>query len=386
MGTRPDYGTQRESAGFSWWVGSSQDALRALTGTPIREFNLDPGVCADCYRRGRALHRDLFGPDVPPPGLSTPAVSYGHANGLGCELLFPEGGEVNLLPIYDSLEDGLRRLEQPVDFATAGMAPFYLDFRGRLAEAFAGESVGFGYGLEGPLTTAYEVREIGFFCDLLDRPELAAVFLERLTDSILEFHRFQCQVLDLPVVNPHSAGLCDDLASFVPARLFGRLVVPFWDQYFCGFTSGTRHAHVEDLRVEQLPWLEEVGLWSYDPSISARLNPRLIAARCRVPFTWRIGEIHTPHLSEEDIAQTVFMAAADGATSVHLVISTPLCNEQGARRVAAFRQAGIEAKALLSAGAPRSELAQRVPPLRRERFWAHWPQLDTAFGAQADAE
>ncbi len=384
MGTRPNYATQREAAGFGWWVGSSQDALRALTDTPIREFNLDPSVCADCYRRGRALHRELFGPEVPLPALSTPAVSYGHANGLGCELLFPEGGEVNLLPVYGSLEEGLRRLAQPVDFAGAGMAPFYLDFRERLRAAFPGEAVGFGYGWEGPLTTAYEVREIGFFCDLLDRPELAAVFLERLTDSILEFHRFHCRVLGTPEINPHSAGLCDDLASFVPARLFGRLVVPFWEQYFAGLTSGARHAHVEDLRAEQLPWLEEIGLSSYDPSISARLDPCLIAAGCRVPFTWRIGEIHTPHLSADDIAQTVFMAAADGATSVHLVVSTPLCNERGAGHVAAFRQAGTEVKELLAAGCARSELAQRVPPERRRHFWQSWPHLGSA--AQAPAE
>ena len=56
-----DYETARREAGFTWSVGGSQGALRAVTGVPIREFNLDPSACAEAYRRGRPLLREMFG-------------------------------------------------------------------------------------------------------------------------------------------------------------------------------------------------------------------------------------------------------------------------------------------------------------------------------------
>ncbi len=372
MSYRPDYSTARQQAGFGWSAGSSQGALRALTGTPIREFNLEPEACIEAYRRGRPLIREMFGDDVSLPAVTTPAISYGHANGLGCDLLFPEGGEVAHTHIYDSLEQGLRALQEPVDFATAGMAPFYLDFRQRMQEAFPGEFVGFSFGLEGPLTTAYEVRGEGFFTDILDDPPLARRFMHALVDSILAFHRFLCSVRGAPPINPHGAGMCDDLSSFIPPRLWPELVLPSWDQYYCGMTTGSRSAHVENLTPEQLPFLEDIGLIRYDPSVSPKLNPRIIAERCRVPFVWRLVSYHYREMSLQDVADFVFQSAADGASGVTTIVAETMCNQEDVAKVHAFIRAGKEAKRLLESGCTREEIGERVSPAGKEKLWDGW--------------
>ena len=372
MPSRPDYPTARAEAGFTWSVGSSQGALRELTQTPIREFNLDPDACIEAYRRGRPMIREMFGEDVGMVGLATPAVSYGHVNGLGSELLFPEGGEVAQTHIYGSLEEGLRALREPVDFATAGMAPFYLQFRERMQEAFPDEPIGFSFGLEGPITTAYEVRGEGFFIDIFDDPPLAREFLHALTESILEFHHFLCSVRDAPPISPHGAGMCDDLASFIPARMFGEMVLPYWEQYYTGMTTGTRSAHVEDLRAEQLPFLEDIGLTRFDPSISAKLTPPIIAQHCRVPFLWRLGSFHYRDMSCRDVEDFVFQSAADGANGVITYASDPLCNDDGVAKIHAFIRAAKEAKRLLDEGCPREELADRVSAEGKQKLWEGW--------------
>ncbi len=370
----PDYERLRRDAGFSWSAGSTYLALLEVTGIPIREFNLNPDVCIGSYRLGRPLLWGVFGEDVRLPGVATPPVSYGHVNGLGSRLTFPEGGEVAHEHIYDSLEEGVAALQKPVDFARAGMAPFFLEFREKLQRAFPDEPVGFSYGLEGPLTTAYELRGDGFFYDLMDKPDLVKRFLELVVDSILEFHRFRCAVLGAPAVNPSAGGLCDDLASMVPPRLFPEIVLPAWERYYRGVTAGARRAHVEDLRPEQLPFLEDIGLVWYDPSISPKLNPRLIAERCRVPFGWRLGNFHYHNMSPQDVEDFVFQAAADGASSVFTYVSATMTNEATVKKVRAFIRAAKEAKRLLDAGAPREALRERVSPEGREKFWALWPE------------
>jgi len=369
---RPDYSVARGNAGFNFSVASGQGALRELTGVPIREFNLEPEACIEAYRRGRPMIREMFGEDVRLPGVSTPAISYGHVDGLGSELLFPEGGEVAHTHIYTSLEEGIEALKQPVDFPTAGMAPYFIEFRDKLIEAFPGEGVGLSYGLEGPLTTAYEVRGDGIFIDFMDNPDTFKQFMELLVDSILQFHRFLCGLSGRDPINPSGAGMCDDISSFVPPHLFADLVLPYWDQYFSGMTTGVRSAHVEDLRPDQLHFLEDIGLSSYDPSISPQLHPQIIARRCRVPFAWRLGSYHYREMTCRDVEDFVFQACADGASSVTTHVAEIMCNEETVPKVHAFIRAGKEAKRLVTEGCPRKEIAQKVSAEGQENLWHDW--------------
>ena len=378
MYEKPDYDIARERVGMRWSVGGTQGALRKLAGVPILEFNLSPAACVEAYRVGRPLLRETFGDEVVMPGLTTPAVSYGHANGLGCELIFPEGGEVGHTHVYGSLDEGIRALREPVDFALAGMAPLYLDFRGRMRAAFPDEDVGFSYGLEGPLTTAYELRGDGFFTDIFDEPDKTREFMRLMTDSIVSFHRFVCGVLGRGPVDPSGCGLCDDVASAIPPRMWADFVLPYWEQYYAGTTTGLRNAHVEDLRPTQLEHLETIGLDYYDPSVSNRLNPRIIAAECRVPFGWRLLDYQYPLLIREDIRDFVFQAVADGASSVFTFVSEITCDAESVGKVHAFIDAAREVKGLFDSGVGREEIGRAVTPAGRRRFWDAWPTPEQA--------
>lgn len=371
----PDYKTARQDKEFWWGVDYYiEELLRELAGVPIREFNLDPEAGIKAYKYGRPLIRELYGEDAGWKSPCTPAVSYGHVNALGSDLVFPEGGEVGHTPIYSSLDEGIAALQKPVDFAKSGMVPFYIDYRRRLKEAFPGEAIRFGFKFEGPVTTAWELRGEEFFMDIYDYPEKSKEFLRLVTQSILDYHDFLCKLDGIPSVNPNASGMADDIASMIPPLMWGEFVIPYWRQYFSGMTTGYISAHVEDLRPEHLNHLEEVGLRHYEPAVSGKLNPKIISAECRVPFSWKLVSWHFPSMDCTDIADIVYQSAADGASDVCATLGAGMGNKESAEKVKAFTSASREVTALLELGMSREDIGSKVSPSGREKLWEHWPE------------
>lgn len=374
MFRRPDYETLRSETKFRWFVSSSYLALLEVTGIPIKEFNLNPSAGIELYRKGRPMLREMFGPDIGLPGVSTPPISYGHINSLGAELIFPDDGEVNHGVLCETLEQGVEILKKPVDFKSAGMAPFYLDYRRRLQAAFPNEEIGFSYSLEGPITTAYTLRRDAIFYDPVDDPELTRKFLGLVVDSIIQFSYFQAKITNRPPINPGGSGLCDDVASMFNPNMWPEFVLPFWEQYYQGRTTGVRSAHVEDMRPAQLPFLEEIGLVNYDPSISPKINPKIISEKCRVPFGWRLGSFHYHQMSCQDVEDFVFQAVADGASYVFTIASATMCNDETVQKVHDFIRACEETERMLGEGATRQQIGECVSTEGRDKFWNHWPE------------
>ncbi len=370
---KPDYATLRDPSRFSWSVEATYLALLEITGTGLREFNLDPDAGIDVYRRGRKLLGALYGPELLLPGPATPPISYGHVNALGVALVFPEGGEVNYERGVHSMTQWCEVLSQPVDFATAGSIGFYLDYKARMEKAFPGEKVDLSWGHEGPMTTAYELLDFQAFTAAYDDPEGFRRFLDLQTRSIVAFIRFSRRLRGDPEVSPDSAGMCDDCASMYGPALWPEFVLPHWEQFFRGVTTGLRSAHVEDLRREQLRFLEDIGLTSYDPSISGKLNPRMIRENCRVPFGWRLANFHYPGLTEGEVRDWVFQAVADGASSVFTYVCAMMTGADTVKKVSSFIEAAREAKRMIDAGASRSDVGSNVSPAGRRKFWAAWP-------------
>lgn len=358
MNSRPNYGTARGDAGFTWTVSAGQGAVRSMAGIDIREFNLDPNACIESFRLGCPLVRELFGEEVQLPSPGTPAISYGHVDGLGTELIFPEGGEVGIKPLYSSLDEGIAALREPVDFARAGMAPFYTDFQRQLSEAFAGAPVSFNYSLEGPITTAWELRGSDFFLDVYDEPEKAHRFLGLVTDSIVDFGRFHNKMNRAPEFSPNGCGVADDIAAMIPPGKWEEFVVPYLERYFSGRTSGVRSAHIEDLTRDHLHHLEAVGLSMYDPSISPKLSPKAVRDGCQVPFSWRLGGFCYRDMTAQDVEDFVYQAVTCGASRVYTVIEECMCDDHTAEKVGAFIRAAKSAAEMLAAGADRSELSR----------------------------
>lgn len=370
---KPDYTTLRNETSFDWSVSGSYLAYLKMSEVPIQDFFLKPAACIEVYRTGRRRVRDLFGPEVGLGAPTTPPISYGHPNSLGAELYFPEGGEVAVEHFCkDSLDQAIAVLKQPVDFAKAPRAQFFLDFREQVQKAFPDESIWYSYGWEGPVTTAYEFRGDAFFLDLLDEPEKTREFLGLLTRSILDFYAWHCTISGRPVLKPEGVMICDDIASMVPPQLWPTFVLPYWDQYFSGMTNGRRTAHVEDLRPSQLRYLEEIGLWYYDPSVSRQLNPQIITRECRVPFGWRLVSFHYRDMTCRDIEDCVYQAAADGASKVFTILEGTMCEPPHIEKVNAFIRACKVAKHHLDHGGTRAELRDHVSESGRRKFWAHW--------------
>ena len=374
----PDYTRLRAERPFEWYVVAPYTALLAATGIPIRDHYLDPRVGIELYRRGRPLVREIFGPDLLFAPVATPHISYGHINALGVQLRFPEGGEVNYERDHRSLPELIRALEEGTDFSRCGMAPFYLEYLQELRDAFPGEQVQFTFGAEGPMTTAYELRDLQVFLDPFDDPPLFQRFLRAVTASIVEYRKFTSRVNRLPEVSPEGGGICDDVAAMFGPPLWETYVVPSLEHIYRAVTSGKRGAHIEDLTPEQLRFLEQLGLSSFDPSISPRLDPRILSRLTRVPFGWRLGSFHYHGLSEQEVRDFVYQAAADGASSVFSNVCWGMLDDGSVRKVRAFIEAARETKRLLDSGAPRSELARMVSEGGRRLFWDQWPRPRTA--------
>jgi len=351
----------RDRMGFGWIVSCGMPAYGTLAGIRYDLLFHDADAIIEAYRKGKPAAMELFGPDVSYGGPGLAGISYGHINCLGAELIFPEDSEVAHRPIYRSLEEGIQALRRDIDFSTAGLMPFYLRLRERLKAAFPQEKIFLSaFSAEGPLTTGWALRGHDFFTDLIENPDAAKEYLGCVTESIIAYRRFVQRVDGLSPSESAAVGLCDDVSAMVSPRLWPELVMPYLERYYAGQSARRRTAHIEDLRVEHLHFLDELQLAEFDPSVSPRLTPALIRDNCSVPFNWRLNCMQLRDMPEEAIRDWVFSAAADGASRVTLAISRTMCTPAAAARVRAFISAAKEAKAILDSGKPREALHART--------------------------
>ena len=176
----------RAGTPFSWYVSCGTPAYAELAGVPYDRTFYDKDAIIEAYTVGYPRAVTLFGPEVRYGGPGWSGISYGHVNCLGSPLRFPEGSEVAHSPIHGSLVEGIKALQQPVDWASAGLMPEYLHLWQQLKEAFPDMSIRFaGFGVEGPVTTAWELRGHDFFTDFYDDPERLKDYLTLVTASVV---------------------------------------------------------------------------------------------------------------------------------------------------------------------------------------------------------
>lgn len=344
---------------FTWSVTGGIEALSVLAGIRFDRMFTELDAIVSAYRDGGRIAREWFGPDISFGGPRWAGISYGHVNCLGSELIFPEDSEVVHTPVYNSLSDGIRALRRDVDFSRAGLFPFYLDLWAKLKRVFPGQAIPFdAFGAEGPLTTAWLLRGHDFFMDIYDDPPRAKEYLVLVTDSIVKYRKLLARINHSPERDPRGAGIADDGAAMIPPHLWPELVVPHIEQYFTALTSGGRSAHIEDLAPDHLGFLDALRLTSFDPSVSKKLSPSLILARCRVPFTWRFNVIEGASYSPAQTRHWVFAAAAQGAPAVRTDVWRNNCTERGRANILAFVDAARAVQRLLAKGLPRDRLEE----------------------------
>lgn len=352
----------RSETPFTWYVSCGMPTYAALADVRFDRLFREADAIAEAYTVGEPKARALFGPDVRYGGPGWAGISYGHVNCLGSTLRFPRDSEVAHSPIYDSLEEGIVALQHPVDWAKAGLMPFYIDLWEQLQRTFPDQSISFGgFGYEGPVTTAWEVRGHGFFTDTYDDAERYAEFMRLLTRSILDYVAF-VRALNGQPPRSDRVSLYDDVSSLIHPRRWPELVLPYQEQFFLGQERGEarRHAHIENLVPIHLRYLDVLGLDSFDPGVSPQLTPADLHVHCSVPFTWRLNGMHVRDLAREQVRRFVFGAVGDGASGVFCTLSRTMTGPAEAVKIHTFIEAALEVEQLLASGCPREELTAHV--------------------------
>ncbi len=344
---------------FSWYVTCGMPAYALLAGVRFDRVFTEPDAIIEAFDRGEPRARERFGPDVRYGGPGWVGISYGHVNCLGAPLTFPEDSEVAMQPIHASLDEGIAALERPVNWAEAGLMPFYLELWARLKKAYPDKAIPFGgFGYEGPITTAWELRGHDFFTDPYEDAVKYGLYLDRVTRNIADYAGFLRRLNDHPARSAEGALLCDDISAFFNPAQWPDWILPWQNLYFALQTDGPRHAHIEGMVPDHLPHLDALGLALFDPSVSPRLRAVDLRDRCRVPFQWRLNSMQMRDFSVEQIRQYVLSGVADGASGVFLNLIRDTVTPEFTPKVHAFMAAAREAEQRLRDGCPRHRLRE----------------------------
>ena len=298
------------------------DLVPYLGNISEKAFFLDADAAIAAWQKQIDFITSEFGDRLAPRAPSAAPLSYGHLVCLGAPLRYPDDAEPNISPAASSLEEAVAMLRdaQGMDFTKTPIFQTYAELSRRIREAFPDTAPRFaGLGLEGPITSAALFRGQDFYIDIIDDPELCAEYLRLMTDSIIAFRHQSNVFAGAPAVSPNGAGLADDLASMIPPALWDELVIPFWNQYYEGFTTGKgRSLHCEALVPAQLPYLSHAHITHYQPSVSPALTLENIRPGLApdIPFDWLLYAYHVTEMTDAEIADWMDETLAAGVTNL----------------------------------------------------------------------
>jgi len=321
------------------------DAIPHLAGVSMREFFLDPGVCARAWRDGTARFNELLGDICPPRQPGPPPISYGHLMCLGAPVTVPPDGEPNVAPFAGSIDEAIDILQarSGMDFAGHEWFRHYLDLWRVLQEQFPGVHMPFsGFGAQGPLTSAVLMRGQDFYLDLLDEPEKCQTFLRLMVDSIVTFSRLTRRINGEPEV-PSGGFLADDFASLISPAQWPEFVIPAINRHFESICQpgGYRFLHLENLTPSHLPRLTALGLSHFQPSVSPALTLETVRANlaASITFDWLLYAYDVTAMSDAAIQTWVDKTAQAGVTRLRTQIGAYAIGTNKLDRIRAFHAA-----------------------------------------------
>ena len=274
---------RRQPFGF----GFADTVLAELGGVPLDALHRDADAICRCYDRIAAVAARL-GVDAPRPRLA--GFCYCHVSTLGARVVFAAGSEPNVLPVIHAPGD-IDRLRDPEDPLTQGVVPQRLRTLDELLERRPDAAKGIGHLYEGPVTTAALLMGPEFFTLPYEDPARAHRLLSFCVESALNYCRAVHRHFG-ESEGPGPAGIPDGFAAMLAPEAFAEFVAPYWDQMYEGLQATERHLHSELLRVEHLPFLDKLGIATFDPSADQYVSPELLRDHCPVPFTGRIQSWH----------------------------------------------------------------------------------------------
>ena len=297
------------------------DVIPYLGKISEKEFFLDAEKAAKAWKTANAIIADFFGDLLKPRTPGAAPLSYGHLVCLGAPLRIPDDSEPNISHFADNIDDAIAILRdrQGMDFADTDIYRQYKEINDYLKGEFPDADISpvTGLGVEGIITSAELMRGQDFFCDLMDEPEKVHTYLQLMNQSIIDFSRFRNIQSNQPAISLHGAGLADDFASIIPPDLWPEFVIPYWNQYFEGVTSGEhRFVHCEDTYPEQLQYLKDAKVSLYQPSVADRLTIENVRANTDIPFDWLLYAYYVTEMSDAQIEEWVDQTVKAGITRI----------------------------------------------------------------------
>ena len=238
---------------------------------------------------------ERLGVDPPQPRIA--GLAYCHVSTLGCEVVISsESVEPWARPCISAAAE-IDDLAEPADYLAAGVVPERLALAERLQAARPDASTDIGHDYEGPVTTAALMMGQDFFTLPFDDPARAHRLMEFVTRSAVTYARTLRAHQGRPLGGGWQ-GICDDFAGMFAPEQFAEFAAPYWDMMYEGLEAESRGMHSELLREQHLPFLAEVGIDEFDPSVDQYLTPETLKRSCPVPYTLRMwpAEVrdHTP--------------------------------------------------------------------------------------------
>ena len=372
----PTLSSMQRASPFDVYVIATVDTLGHLCGISMYDLYSSPKACITAFNEGIPKLKKLLGDDIPLiVPYTTPVIKYGHLNTLGIPLLFPETGQVALDMSNIGLEEIVTVLEKQKRKGTfsSELCDSQKEYLAIMREAFPKERVHWGWQWEGPLTTLWALSGIESMYAVYDEPELFKRCMHLVTDSIIEYTKFYCEVDHTHVLDPFPdhGRLCDDIAAMYSPDMWPEMVIPFWKQFYTAPIPAIK-LHCEDMRPAHLTHLEELNLTDFDPGISLRLNPEILSQYPRIPFCWRLGSFHYPDMSLSSIHDFVYSAASCSAGYVFTVLEPIMCVSETIEKVRHLYHSGREVASLLHAGKKREELNKELIEEYPKGYWASW--------------
>lgn len=178
-------------------------------------------------------------------------------------------------------------LKEPEDYLKAEIIQKRIKICEELRKRYPESPKFIGHLLEGPITTAVMIMGQSFLTLPYDDPEQAHKLLAFCIKSALNYANSISKYFMTPIEHGPN-GFPDDFAGMFPPNIFQKFVVPYLEKIFQGLKITERDLHSELLRVEHLPFLEELRVKYFDPGADQYLTPELLHKHCPCKFQSRI--------------------------------------------------------------------------------------------------
>jgi len=285
--------------GQPYQFGFLDSLIAEVGGVSQAALHLDVDAICHAYKAIEPIARRL-GVEPPRPGLA--GLAYVHVSTLGAEVTISlDANEPYVKPCIRTLED-IDRLCEPDDYLAAELVRHRLDLVDQLKQRRPGASDHIGHDFEGPITTAALLMGQDFFMLPYDDPARAHRLIEFGVRSALNYHKVLAQHQRRPI-RTRRGGFPDDFAGMFPPDVFRQFVLPYWRMMLDNLGVAERHVHSELLREEHLPFLAELGVDVFDPSVDQYLSPDVVARCCPVRYFLRIWPSDVERLSADQLVE-----------------------------------------------------------------------------------